>query len=106
MLDEKTLDAPPGVFEHVSASEIMKLPGIDHELERLSSFEEVVDETHRVQIRHVDVGGAVENEKRPLEAVHAAQRRGYVVRFRGVFRPTPPPEGPGAGPGGLVVNPI
>src|SRR3970040_1652914 len=99
MLVEKTLDAPPGVFEHVSASEIMKLPGIEHELERLSSLEEVVDETHRVQIRHVDVGGAVENEKRPLEAVHAAQRRGYCVRCRGPFGGAQPPQGLGTAPG-------
>src|SRR3990172_2938218 len=106
MLVEKTLDPPPGVFEHVSASEIMKLSGIDHELERLPSFKEIVDETHRVQVGHVDVGGAMENEKRPLEAVHAAQRRGYVVRCRVAFGRAQPPEGPGAVPGVLIVHPI
>ena len=69
---EKVVDAVPGVAEDVFAAEVVKLARVDHEVDEraLIFLEGFVHQPDGFEEGDVDVGGAVKNEERTLEAVN------------------------------------
>jgi SAM-dependent methyltransferase len=70
---EELLDARPGVAQDVLAREVVELAGIHHELDEIALpfLHHLVHQADGMQVRHVDVGGAMQHEQRPHDLVHA-----------------------------------
>ena len=71
VLIKKTLNAVPCVAQDVRACEVVEFAGIGHERNEvaLPFLHQLIDQAHRVEVRDVHVGGAMQDQQRPLETI-------------------------------------
>ena len=78
----------PRVAQHVLAREVVEFARVGHERHQiaLALLQQLVNQPHRVQIRHVDIRRAVQHQQRALEPFDVRQRRRVVVDLRVLLR--------------------
>ena len=78
---EEVVHPLPRIVQHVRSREVVKLAWIGHELEQrtLALLHQLVHQAHRMEKGNVDVGGAVQDEKRTREPIDVRERRRLLI---------------------------
>ena len=73
---EEVVDAAPRIAQHVLAREVVELARVGHERHEvaLPLSQQLVYEPYGMQVRHVHVGRAVQDQQRPLQSIDMRQR--------------------------------